>query len=126
MVTTTSAIGECILKILNVSNGCRNDAAPICSSECLFTRIHDVERKSIDAHEAEEKAVTFVVKLGGSIIRDATKPVIEVSLATKDAVKDADLKEESLTKLVLSETKVTAAGVKELQAALPKCKIYHK
>ena len=81
------------------------------------------------ADEAEDKAVAFMEKLGGCVIRDATKPgkpVIEVSLATKDAVKDADLKEESLTELILSETKVTAAGVKELQAALPKCKIYHK
>ena len=81
------------------------------------------------ADEAEDKAVAFVKKLGGSVDRDEKapgKPVVEVFLSNTK-VTDAGLKElaalKSLTDLNLSNTKVTDAGLKELQKALPQCEI---
>ena len=79
------------------------------------------------ADEAEDKAVAFVKKLGGSVDRDEKapgKPVVEVFLSNTK-VTDAGLKElaalKSLTQLDLGNTPVTDAGIKELQQALPKC-----
>ena len=84
---------------------------------------------SARADEAEDKAVAFVEKLGGTVGRNVQapgKPVLTVSLRLKP-VTDAGLKElaplKNLTWLNLRETKVTDAGLKELQKALPKCKI---
>ena len=58
------------------------------------------------ADEAEDKAVAFVKKLGGSVGRDENapgKPVIGMQV---------------------HGTQVTDAGLKELQQALPNCQIF--
>jgi hypothetical protein len=78
------------------------------------------------ADDAEDKAVAFVEKLGGSVFRDSTwpdKPVIDVNLdSTK--VTDADLKElanlKKLTSLSLWGTNVTEEHLKNLQKLMPK------
>jgi hypothetical protein len=84
---------------------------------------------SARADDAEDRAVAFVEKLGGTVTRDAKapgKPVVRVSLALKK-VTDAELKNlaalKNLTALGLIRTKLTGAGLKELQKALPKCNI---
>jgi internalin A len=81
------------------------------------------------ADDAEDKAVKFVERLGGKVIRDGKqpgKPVIGVDLIGT-MMTDAGLKElatlTNLTVLHLGGTKATDAEVKELQKALPKCKI---
>ena len=71
---------------------------------------------------AEQKAVQFVEKLGGTVERDEKlklpgNPIFKVSLVgTK--VTDADIKElaafKGLLQVELGETKLTDAGVKEL------------
>ena len=84
---------------------------------------------SARADDAEDKAVAFVEKLGGTVVRDEKapgKPVVTVNLGGK-RVTDTGLKElaalKALTTVNLIGTKVTDAGVKELQKALPKCQI---
>ena len=79
--------------------------------------------------DAEDKAVAFVEKLGGTVTRDdkaPSKPIIGVQLSNT-YVTDAGLKElaplKNLTWLSLGGTKVTDEGLKELRDALPKCKI---
>jgi len=69
---------------------------------------------------AENRAVQFVMKLGGTVLRNETlpnKPVVEVRL-TGSKVTDAGLKEltpfKNLTSLHLGLTAITDAGVKEL------------
>ena len=81
------------------------------------------------ADEAEDKAVSLVEKLSGNVTRDNKapgKPVVGVTLANPK-VTDAELKElgalKNLTTLDLRFTKVTAAGLKDLQKALLNCKI---
>ena len=81
------------------------------------------------ADDAEDKAVAFVEKLGGTVTRDdkaPSKPIIGVQLSNT-YVTDAGLKElaplKNLTWLSLGGTKVTDEGLKELRDALPKCKI---
>jgi hypothetical protein len=81
------------------------------------------------ADDAEDKAVTFVEKLGGKVTRDekaSGKPVITANLR-ETQVTDAGLKElstfKNLTTLDLGKTKVTDAGLRQLQQALPKCQI---
>jgi|SRR5579883_2826069 len=81
------------------------------------------------ADDAEDKAVAFVEKLGGTATRDEKapgKPITVVNLiGTK--VTDAGLKElatlKNLNTFYLGETQATDAGLKELQQALPKCRI---
>lgn len=80
------------------------------------------------ADEAEDRAAAFVEKLGGTVIRDTTrpgKPVVTVTLSGN--VTDAGPKElaamKGLRKLYLIRTKVTAGGLKELRKALPACEI---
>ncbi len=75
---------------------------------------------STRADEGEDRAVAFVQKLGGTVIRDEKtpgKPVVTVKLSDTD-VTDAGLKElaplKNLTTLYLGCTKVTDAGLKEL------------
>jgi len=77
----------------------------------------------------EADAVKMVEQLGGTIKRDDKqpgKPVVAVDLS-RTRVTDVELKElkelKALTKLDLHRANVTDAGVKDLQAALPKCKI---
>jgi|GEM_PF-2505728 len=79
------------------------------------------------ADDAEDKAVAFVEKLGGTVTRELKalrkddkalrKPVIEVQLSNTK-VTDAGLKElaplKNLTTLDLGGTNVTDAGLKEL------------
>jgi internalin A len=84
---------------------------------------------SARADDAEDKAVAFVEKLGGRVARDEKtpgKPVTFVSLYFTN-VSGAGLKElavlKNLATLELSATKLTDAGLKELQQAFPKCNI---
>jgi internalin A len=77
---------------------------------------------SLNADEAEDKAVAFVKKLGGVVHRDdkdPAHPVIEVVLDDPN-VTDTDLKElaslKGLNDLILHNTKVTDAGLKEVTA----------
>lgn len=84
---------------------------------------------SARADQAEEKAIAYVEKLGGTVFRDNKspgRPVATVILRSAK-VRDAGLKElaelKNLTALVLSETRITDAGLKALQQALPDCKI---
>src|SRR5688572_13762631 len=72
------------------------------------------------ADDAEDKAVAFVEKLGGTVTRDEKqpgKPVVSVNLRYRK-VTDAGVKElavfKNLTTLHLNRTGVTDAGVKEL------------
>ncbi len=88
---------------------------------------------SARADEAEDKAVAFVEKLGGTVTRDEKapgKPVVGVSfqptiiiVKTEGKVTDSDLKElvglKNLTTLDLGSTGVTGAGLKELVGLLP-------
>jgi hypothetical protein len=74
------------------------------------------------ADEAEDKAVAFVEKLGGKVFRDekaAGRPVVMVLLANTK-VTNAGLKElamlKKLASLNLAKTQVTDAGLKELTA----------
>ncbi len=60
---------------------------------------------SVRADDAEDRAVAFVLNLKGSVTRDETLP-------GKSAIGVA-----------LTGTTLTDAGLKELQLALPKCKI---
>jgi len=57
----------------------------------------------------------------------ALKNLTTLSLLGSTTVTDASVKElatlKNLTELILSSTQVTAAGVKELQKALPNCTI---
>lgn len=79
---------------------------------------------SARADEAEEKAIAFVKKLGGTLTRDdkaPRKPVVTVDLRNHTAVTDAGVKElaalKGLTTLDLTYCRqVTDAGVKELAA----------
>ena len=75
---------------------------------------------SARADDAEDKAVAFVEKLGGYVVRDEKvpgKPVVVVNMA-RARMTDAALKElaslKNLTTLYLHGTKVTDAGLKEL------------
>src|SRR5438552_2461631 len=81
------------------------------------------------ARADEASAVKAVENLGGKVTRDDKlpgKPVIGVNLGGAK-VTDAGLKElkdlKKLTLLWLRDTKVTDAGVADLQKALPACKI---
>ena len=76
----------------------------------------------VRADEAEDKAVAFMKKIGGKVIRDEKapgKPVVTVDLLGTQLT-DAGLKElvafKNLTTLHLAGTKVGDAGVKELVA----------
>ena len=72
--------------------------------------------------------IAAIEKQGGEVKVDGNKAVVYVCLSNT-RVNDAGLVHlERLTKLeqlTLFDTKVTAAGVKKLQQALPKCKIAH-
>ncbi len=75
---------------------------------------------AVRADDAEDKAVEFVEKLKGSVIRDVSlpgKPVFSVRLLGPQ-VTDAALKElvafKNLTVLMLIKTQVTDAGLEEL------------
>ena len=72
------------------------------------------------ADDAEDKALAAVERLGGQVLRDATKPgkpVRDVTISGK-GVKDADLKDlagfKELGWLTLHNSEVTDAGLKEL------------
>ncbi len=65
------------------------------------------EDKVVKRSDAEKKAITAIKKLGGIVTFDEKKPGKPV------------------ISVVLSFTKVTDAGVKKLQTALPKCRINH-
>ncbi len=81
------------------------------------------------AGPSQEQAIAAIKKLGGKVKIDEKspgRPVIELRLSyTK--ITDAGLVHlkglTNLKTLWLFSTKVTDAGVKKLQAALPKCKI---
>ncbi len=87
------------------------------------------EDQIVKLSDAEKKAIAAIKKLGGIVTfaeRNPGKPVIGVYLdCTK--VTDAGLVHlkgmTNLRRLNLIYTNVTDAGVKKLQAALPKCKI---
>jgi internalin A len=73
------------------------------------------------ADDAEDKAVAFVKRLGGTVTRDENapgKPDTEVTFIYWSTVTEAGLKKltplKKLTTLNLSNTKVTEAGLKEL------------
>ena len=81
--------------------------------------------------EAEKKAIAAIKKLGGEVTfaeKKPGKPVIGVDLYNTK-VTDAGLVHlkglSKLQTLVLVDTKATVAGVKKLQAELPKCVIFH-
>lgn len=61
------------------------------------------------------KAVAAIKKLGGRVTVDGKRPGKPVT--------GVDLDDTKLKELWLDKTRVTAAGVKTLQAALPKCTI---
>jgi len=78
----------------------------------------------------EAAAVKLIEDLGGKVTVDAKrpgKPVVAVTFY-RSKVTDAGLKElkelKSLRSLDLTETKVTAAGIKELQAARPELQVF--
>ena len=81
------------------------------------------------AKESQADAVAAIKKLGGRVAFDKRKPgkpVVTVILSGPK-VTDAGLVHlkgmTNLRVLDLAYTKVTDAGVKDLQAALPKCRI---
>jgi hypothetical protein len=75
---------------------------------------------AVRADDAEDKAVAFVKKLGGTVTRDEKAPGEPVITAKVRKVSDAGLKElaalKNLTTLDLWRTSVSDAGLKELAA----------
>jgi hypothetical protein len=75
----------------------------------------------VRADDAEDKAVAFVEKLGGTVERDEKapgKPVVTVNFASTQVTDEGmkDLKElRNLSSLVLRRTQVTDSGLKELK-----------
>ena len=86
------------------------------------------ESEPTQPKSAQEEAVAAIKEMGGKVKVDKNKAVVSVFL-NDTKVTDAGLVHlKGLTKLeqlYLRGTKVTPAGVKKLQQALPNCRIDH-
>ena len=91
-------------------------------------KVEVAAKKLLTPKLTPEEAITSIKKLGGVVQVDKDKAVVRVYLH-RTKVSDAGLAHlKGLTKLeslLLYSTKVTNAGVKQLQQALPNCKIKH-
>lgn len=87
---------------------------------CVLSFVVMLAVTAVRADDAEDKAVKYVESLGGKVERDAqqpSKPVVRVVLS-RSKMTDEGLKElaglKKLAQLDLSNTAITDAGVKEL------------
>ncbi|MEC8934783.1 MAG: hypothetical protein VX958_04910 [Planctomycetota bacterium] len=72
----------------------------------------------------EEKAITAIEDLGGSVYDIQGIQIVDLSSTNVTDADLAHLKElHRLRQLILDETKITPAGLKQFQQAVPNCKV---
>ena len=117
-----------ILLLLLLVVGCGKDEQAQEQSSGDTTQNEQQPKEGQPSAEAEEEAIAALEQLGGTIGKDANGNIVSLSLIGT-TITDAGLvhlkRLTKLQRLVLDFTKVTDAGVADLQKALPNCKISH-
>ena len=117
-----------ILLLLLLVVGCGKDEQAQEQSSGDTTQNEQQQSDEQPSAETNEEAIAALEQLGGTIGKDANGNVVSLSLIGT-TITDAGLvhlkRLTRLQRLVLDFTKVTDAGVADLQKALPNCKISH-